>query len=69
MLLMFLMRDRRSVLKKTETRIVWFTAVDGTCSLDPEDVRRIRRESAKGNGERTYEQQIHYQNTARWFGR
>lgn len=24
---------------------------------------------AKGNEERTYEWQIHFQNTARWFGR
>ena len=29
--------------KKKETGIVWFTAVDGTCSLDPEGGRKIRK--------------------------
>ena len=31
------------IKKKKETRIVWFTAIGGTCSLDPEVGRRIRK--------------------------
>ena len=31
------------ITKKKETRIVWFTVVNGTCSLYPEGSRRIRK--------------------------